>query len=776
MMKEKNIREMARRMNLVSIDDMCRYSIPQLVVMIANKLNELFDEVWRFETDVQETLKTQNENIQYLLGEGLHLEVENIFDGWVNDGTFDTLINHSVLKSVNDRIDETNAQLSQKANDNEVVKKGYGTLNDFDEQTRSILLGLEEGQVNAVLGDGNVNFNNLNGSVINGIYEITENPTSLLPTNEINDFKVYFNSTYSLMGFQAQSNHKCKIFQLEGGKNYTIRGRGMTGENNPIAVICGELVTDTSQTKKYLAKFPGSSSSQMTYEEVKYTPTVSCYAYVNGNDSTVSLNKNEYQSYALKNKDEIKSIKTIIDEQVVNGKVDETKLSEDLTNAIYTVSEELKPIDEEVVIDNYKACANSTYKLMGFQSTSYGCKVFALSSGKTYQLKGYGMVGDNNCCVVICNQLVTNTSSTTKYVDYFEGSSSSNMNYEWFTYTPNTDCYAYVNGESAEVCVVVNNLTPHSLISERKIEELSDRLTSIEGVGGIGNNNGCLVSDGLKTITHFTKSKNNLYICRVFKHVFINKLLQLESMYLGEFIDGELIEVEKIGTSNSDVIGPISIHRGDVDNWTGSWSGGTHGITVNGVEYPTAKELECAIYVNNELITKDGYYYGDTKIIVTNDLYMPRTVTGSDLSTATKAIKETRTYTLVDKMEVDVQLEFYLKTYVTTYYGCQCNTYNMTKAIFPNNEIKSNIRGLSNQVNWKEKESKYFCENENNAHYDVELKNYGLGSWKYNTSTQFGYLATFSKIYFILIQNESGKVRTFNTDKILKWGAIYDYY
>ena len=52
MMKEKNIREMARRMNLVSIDDMCRYSIPQLVVMIANKLNELFDEVGQFESDV----------------------------------------------------------------------------------------------------------------------------------------------------------------------------------------------------------------------------------------------------------------------------------------------------------------------------------------------------------------------------------------------------------------------------------------------------------------------------------------------------------------------------------------------------------------------------------------------------------------------------------------------------------------------------------------------------------------------------------------------------
>ena len=112
-MKEKNIQELAKRMGLVTVEDMCQYTIAQLVVKIANKVNELVNEVWRFETDVQEVLKTQNENIQYLLGEGLHLEVENIFDGWVQDGTFDTLINQSALKRVNDRIDETNAQLSQ---------------------------------------------------------------------------------------------------------------------------------------------------------------------------------------------------------------------------------------------------------------------------------------------------------------------------------------------------------------------------------------------------------------------------------------------------------------------------------------------------------------------------------------------------------------------------------------------------------------------------------------------------------------------------------------
>lgn len=118
-MKEKNIRELAKRMGLITVEDMCQYTITQLVVKIANKVNELVDEVWRFETDVQEILKTQNENIQYLLGEGLHLEIENIFDEWLQDGTFDTLINQTALKKVNDRLDETNAQLSTLSNRND---------------------------------------------------------------------------------------------------------------------------------------------------------------------------------------------------------------------------------------------------------------------------------------------------------------------------------------------------------------------------------------------------------------------------------------------------------------------------------------------------------------------------------------------------------------------------------------------------------------------------------------------------------------------------------
>lgn len=111
----EKLQNLAVSMQLVTVEDMQKHSIPQLVTMIANKMNELIQEVYRFEGDVSDVVKTQNDNIQYLLGEGLHLEVATVFEGWMEDGTFDTLINQSALKKVNDRIDETNAQLSDIA-------------------------------------------------------------------------------------------------------------------------------------------------------------------------------------------------------------------------------------------------------------------------------------------------------------------------------------------------------------------------------------------------------------------------------------------------------------------------------------------------------------------------------------------------------------------------------------------------------------------------------------------------------------------------------------
>lgn len=161
----EKIQNLAVSLQLVTVEDMRKHSLPQLVTMIANKLNELMNEVHRFETEVIEMVETQNENIQYLLGEGLHLEVATVFEGWMEDGTFDTLINQSALNQVNDRIDETNAQLSEKLDKNSIV-----SMANMGQDVKEAMTG---GSV-AVVGKNSV----LRENVVNG--QITPEKTNFV--------------------------------------------------------------------------------------------------------------------------------------------------------------------------------------------------------------------------------------------------------------------------------------------------------------------------------------------------------------------------------------------------------------------------------------------------------------------------------------------------------------------------------------------------------------------------------------------------------------------
>ena len=88
------IKDVAQRLGIITVEDMERYTALELIMMIANKVNEF-----------NETINDQNEKIQYLLSEGMLSEVEQIFNEWTQDGTFDRLINESALQDVNNRVE-----------------------------------------------------------------------------------------------------------------------------------------------------------------------------------------------------------------------------------------------------------------------------------------------------------------------------------------------------------------------------------------------------------------------------------------------------------------------------------------------------------------------------------------------------------------------------------------------------------------------------------------------------------------------------------------------
>lgn len=151
-----------------------------------------------------------------------------------------------------EQIDEVNSQLEHKANDSEVVKKGYGTLNDFTEDTRRVLQGLEEGQINAVLGKGNVMLDNLNEEIvefIKGNNLVTSTQSFSYNTNTYNctnfiDAKIgdkfSINITWTFMLELDANNNVVGEYSLATTTSRTIQNE----ECKKIVFTCRNSTTD----------------------------------------------------------------------------------------------------------------------------------------------------------------------------------------------------------------------------------------------------------------------------------------------------------------------------------------------------------------------------------------------------------------------------------------------------------------------------------------------------------------------------------------------------
>lgn len=122
----ENVTELKKALNEISVYDLDVYTAIELYYKIANKLNEVIKELSRFEGVVSDEVIKQNEKLIYLLGEGLNIEVIKKINQMVADGTMDSIINHNVFNSLNNKIDEYKEELSSQ-------------IKEIDTQTQKIV-------------------------------------------------------------------------------------------------------------------------------------------------------------------------------------------------------------------------------------------------------------------------------------------------------------------------------------------------------------------------------------------------------------------------------------------------------------------------------------------------------------------------------------------------------------------------------------------------------------------------------------------------------------
>lgn len=174
--------------------------------------------------------------------------------------------------SVNTQLAENKQQANEninglnlsKANKNEVILKGQGTLSDFDEATRRTLQGLSPSNINAVLGTGNVAYENVRKNSIYidnlGFIKKPSNADIYFTKEMINRYIVndtngnlVANADYCTTGF----------IDVENSLNYFI---GLRSSNTPVNV---QRFAFYDKDKKFLS-FAMSSNNFITPVECKY--------------------------------------------------------------------------------------------------------------------------------------------------------------------------------------------------------------------------------------------------------------------------------------------------------------------------------------------------------------------------------------------------------------------------------------------------------------------------------------------------------------------------
>lgn len=156
-----NIEALKTAINEISVYDLNTYTAIELYYRIANKLNEVINELLRYEIVVSEQVIEQNECLQYLLNEGLRDEVINKINSMVDDGTMNTIINHNVFNSINEQIKDMSVsinyfpRLSNETNDFNRFVRAKESLKEGD----ILLLHNEEYDLggNSLIWNKNIN-------------------------------------------------------------------------------------------------------------------------------------------------------------------------------------------------------------------------------------------------------------------------------------------------------------------------------------------------------------------------------------------------------------------------------------------------------------------------------------------------------------------------------------------------------------------------------------------------------------------------------------------
>ena len=99
------VEELRKSINELSVYDMSVYTAIELYYLLANKINEIIN-----------AIDTQNKGIEYLLSNGVEIEVIKQLNEWLNDGTMASILNEQANADMIARVNELLTKLDNELN------------------------------------------------------------------------------------------------------------------------------------------------------------------------------------------------------------------------------------------------------------------------------------------------------------------------------------------------------------------------------------------------------------------------------------------------------------------------------------------------------------------------------------------------------------------------------------------------------------------------------------------------------------------------------------
>ena len=478
----------------------------------------------------------------------------------------------------------------------------------------------------------------------------------------------------------------------------------------------------------------------------------------------------------------VELVKTLSDD--LRTKADGTKASSageavrvqfsELNNAIDNVNDTLNEIT--VYTDDYtelnpiktvtgKYVFNNTYnnKLNEAADANMAYKVYAVEAGQKYEVYGFGydryqfymaVLGDNS-------EVMDGSTPISNFIEnVLCGTDAYPSGYTYHTVSKEfeTNGYLFVNYKVAQ-----SEATCSAAQKRAKVDTAITESADVRGIEKRGNE-----------YYHFSKLGDG-YLIRRFTNRGGNNLFQWAGIALGKLTSSGVLITQTIINYDTDIIGPITIFNTSLfPNQYGQWSGGNHTKLIDGTAYPTAKQESLKILVNGSEVTEDGVYYGDVKFVTVNSLYFPQSITGADLSTATKAITETREYSLDKQLHVRVRFNFDETVRVQLYYGMQAVIAPYNNILLANNEYYGALPNASN-INFSKEEHEVILTSNDGMRLIAKLEDVGLGTFERNDgSTGYATLPAESntrKLYYRLMDGRSSQ--GFENGNVVMWEGSY---